>query len=134
MAFNIFKKSASSADAPTRRKEKDIVKETPKIAVVGAKKATRKSIGVSALSLPHITEKAGMLQEQNQYVFRVVPGATKYAVRNSVQAQYGVEVEKVRMISVPSKSIRVGRRMGKKPGYKKAVVTLKEGDTIELGA
>ena len=121
--LNLFKKKPSSVpQSGTTAGREDV------------KKIIRKTIGVSALSLPHITEKAGMLQEQNQYVFRVVPGATKYAVRNSVQAQYGVEVEKVRMITVPSKSIRVGRRMGKKPGYKKAVVTLKEGDTIELGA
>jgi large subunit ribosomal protein L23 len=120
MAFNIFKKSAS-------------VKETPKVAVVEAKKEKRK-ISSFALSLPHITEKAGMLQAQNQYVFKVVPGATKYGVKDSVRAQYGVEVEKVRMITVSSKSIRVGRTMGKRPGYKKAVVTLKEGHKIETSA
>ncbi len=134
MAFNIFKKSASAADAPTRRKEKDAVKETPKVAVVEAKKIARKSVGASALSLPHITEKAAMLGAQNQYVFKVVPGATKYGVRDSVQAQYGVKVAKVRMITIASKSIRVGRTMGKRPGYKKAVVTLQEGHTIEMGA
>ena len=133
MAFNIFKKSASSADAPTRRKEKDTAKETPKVAVVGVKKEKRK-ISSSVLSLPHITEKAGLLQGQNQYVFKVVPRATKYGVKDSVEAHYGVRVLKVRIIRVPSKSIRVGRTMGKRPGYKKAVVTLKEGDKIELGA
>lgn len=111
MAFNIFK-------------QKDVVEETPK-------KIVRKTIGASTLSLPHITEKAGLLQGQNQYVFKVVPGATKYGVRDSVQAQYGVQVAKVRMITVASKSIRVGRRTGERPGYKKAVVTLKEGHTIE---
>mgnify|MGYP001617914272 FL=1 len=123
MAFNIFKKSASAADAPTRRKTEERTKEIPK-----------RIVGVSALSLPHITEKAGVLGAQNQYVFKVVPGATKYGVRNSVEAQYGVEVEKVRMITVSSKSIRVGKRMGERPGYKKAVITLKKGHTIEMGA
>ncbi len=126
MAFNIFKKSASTADAQTRRKEKE-----PEAVI---KKTVRKNVGASALSLPHITEKAAMLGAQNQYVFKVVPGATKYAVRDSVQAQYGVDVEKVRMITVSSKSIRVGKTMGKRPGYKKAVITLKEGHKIEMGA
>ena len=98
------------------------------------KKTVRKSVGASALSLPHITEKAGLLQAQNQYVFKVVPGATKYGVRDSVQSQYGVKVAKVRMITIASKSIRVGMTMGRRPGYKKAVVTLKEGHKIEMGA
>ena len=129
MAFNIFKKKEEVKKAPAREAEKAVAKT----ASVPAKKEKRK-ISSFALSLPHITEKAGMLQAQNQYVFNVVPGATKYGVRNSVQAQYGVEVEKVRMITVASKSIRVGRTMGKRPGYKKAVVTLKEGHTIEMGA
>jgi large subunit ribosomal protein L23 len=123
MAFNIFKKKSSSVpqSGTTAGKEE-------------TKKAVRKSVGVSALSLPHVTEKAGLLQGQNQYVFKVVSGATKYGVRDSVQAQYGVEVAKVRMITVPSKSIRVGKTMGKRPGYKKAVITLKEGYKIEMGA
>ena len=133
MAFNIFKKSASSADAPTRRKEKDTAKETPKVAVVGVKKEKRK-ISSFSLSLPHISEKAGMLQAQNKYVFKVIPGATKYGVRDSIEEQYGVLVEKVAMIHVPAKSIRVGKRLGERPGYKKAVVTLKEGHKIETNA
>lgn len=135
MALNIFKKSASAADARTRRKEKDTVTtaQTPKVSVVKAKKEGKK-VSSFSLSLPHITEKASMLGEQNQYVFKVIPGATKYGVKDSVEAQYGVRVEKVRMITVASKSIRVGRNMGKRPGYKKAVVTLKEGHKIEASA
>lgn len=112
--LNIFKKREEV------KKEK--TKETPKAPVVGA------------LSLPHISEKAGMLQAQNQYVFKVVPGATKHGVKESVEEQYGVLVKKVAMIKVRAKSIRVGRNMGKKPGYKKAIVTLKEGHTIEASA
>ncbi|MDO8474380.1 MAG: 50S ribosomal protein L23 [bacterium] len=132
MAFNIFKKKEEVKKTPIKKQEetKAVVVKT---ASAPAKKEKRK-ISSFALSLPHITEKAGMLQAQNQYVFRVVPGSTKYGVRDSVEAQYGVEVEKVRMITVSSKSIRVGKRMGKRPGYKKAVITLAEGHKIEIGA
>lgn len=119
MAFNIFKKREQAK----QEVKTEIVKETPK-----------RMVGISSLSLPHISEKAGMLQAQNQYVFKVIPGATKYGVRNSIEAQYGVAVEKVRMIRVPSKSIRVGKRMGERQGYKKAVVTLKEGHKIEMAS
>ena len=123
MAFNLFKNKPSSvSQSGTTAGEKEV------------KKTVRKSVGASALSLPHITEKAGLLQAQNQYVFKVVPGATKYGVRDSVQSQYGVKVAKVRMITIASKSIRVGMTMGRRPGYKKAVVTLKEGHKIEMGA
>lgn len=123
MAFNIFKKKPSFVPQSGTTAGKEEIK-----------KVVRKTVGVSVLSLPHITEKAGLLQGQNQYVFKVIPGATKYGVRDSVEVQYGVQVAKVRMIRVPAKSIRVGKNMGKKPGYKKAIVTLKEGHTIEASA
>ena len=123
MAFNLFKNKPSSvSQSGTTAGEKEI------------KKIVRKTVGASALSLPHITEKAAMLRAQNQYVFKVIPGSTKYGVKDSVEAQYGVKVAKVRMITIASKSIRVGRTMGRRPGYKKAVVTLKEGHKIEMGA
>ena len=110
-----------------------MVQETAKAPVVEAKKEKRK-ISSFSLSLPHISEKAGMLQAQNKYVFKVIPGATKYGVRDSIEEQYGVLVEKVAMIRVSAKSIRVGKRMGEKQGYKKAVVTLKEGHKIEIAS
>ena len=127
--LNLFKKKEEAKKISAKEPEKVVAK----VVSVPAKKEKRK-ISSFALSLPHITEKAAMLQGQNQYVFKAVPGATKYGVRESVEAQYGVEVKKVRVITVPSKSIRVGKRMGEKQGYKKAVVTLKEGHKIEIGA
>ena len=134
MAFNIFKKKPfdSAAKDGLAQDKEEAKKAVVKTASAPAKKEKRKSSSF-ALSLPHITEKAAMLQEQNQYVFKVVPGATKYGVKDSVESQYGVEVQKVRMITVSSKSILVGRRMGKRPGYKKAVITLKKGHKIETG-
>lgn len=118
MVFNIFKK------------KKEVIKEAPKAPVVETKKEKRK-ISSFSLSLPHISEKAGMLGAQNKYVFKVIPGATKHGVKESVEEQYGVLVKKVAIIKVLAKSIHVGKGQGQKPGYKKAVVTLKEGHTIE---
>ena len=126
MAFlNIFKKKEEA------KKTEAIAKETPGVPVVVEAKKEKRKISSFSLSLPHISEKAGMLQAQNQYVFKVVPRATKYGVKASVEEQYGVLVKKVAMIQVPSKSIRVGRTVGERQGYKKAVVTLKEGHKIE---
>ena len=122
--LNIFKKKEEA------KKTEAIAKETPGVPVVEAKKEKRK-ISSFSLSLPHISEKAAVLGAQNQYVFKVMPRATKYGVKASVEEQYGVLVKKVAMIQVPSKSIRVGRTVGERQGYKKAVVTLKEGHKIE---
>jgi len=131
MAFNLFKKKEAAKKKVAENKS--VVQETAKAPVVEAKKEKRK-ISSFSLSLPHISEKAGMLQAQNKYVFKVIPGATKYGVRDSIEEQYGVLVEKVAMIRVSAKSIRVGKRMGEKQGYKKAVVTLKEGHKIEIAS
>ena len=127
MAFNLFKNKPSSPATTSKMLAGTAGKGE-------VKKTIPKRVGASCPSLPHITEKAGMLQAQNQYVFKVIPGSTKYGVKDSVEAQYGVKVSKVRMITIASKSIRVGRIMGRRPGYKKAVVTLKEGHKIEMGA
>jgi large subunit ribosomal protein L23 len=137
MVFNIFKRKPPSfvpSESRGTTKGKPSFAKATEGKEEAKKPVSKRTVGVNALSLPHITEKAGALGEQNQYVFKVIPGATKYAVRDSVEAHYGAQVAKVRMITVPSKSIRVGRRMGKRPGYKKAVVTLKQGHTIETGA
>lgn len=127
--FTIFAKKKKA----TEKVNTVAVSPSRSIAFNAAKKEKRK-VSSFSLSLPHITEKARALGEQNQYVFRVVSGATKYGVRDSVEAQYGVQVAKVRIITVPLKSIRVGKRIGQRPGYKKAVVTLTEGHKIETSA
>ena len=83
----------------------------------------------------HITEKAGLLAEQNKYVFRVYPKANKPEVKKSIESLYGVKVESVRIIHCAPKKMRLGKREGfkggLKKGFKKAIVTLKEGDKIE---
>lgn len=81
---------------------------------------------------PHITEKAAQLSKKNQYVFKVSPTANKREIKEAIEKIYGVEVIKVRIINVPSKERRLGRVSGKKGGYKKAIVKIKEGQTIEV--
>jgi len=85
---------------------------------------------------PHITEKAGSLGEQNKYVFKVYPNANKMEVKKAVEALYNTKVKNVNMIHSAPKRRRLGRaqgwRGGLKRGFKKAIVTLKEGEKIEL--
>jgi large subunit ribosomal protein L23 len=67
-----------------------------------------------------------------QYCFRVHPDAHKMQVRQAVEAQFDVEVESVNIVSVPSKPKRRGVNRGRRPGWKKAIVKLREGHTIEI--
>ncbi len=85
------------------------------------------------LIAPVITEKGTVLQEKNnQYLFRVAPRANKIQVREAVEKIFKVHVTGVRTVTVHGKMRRLGRSQGRKPSWKKAIVTLKEGETIEL--
>ncbi len=84
------------------------------------------------LSKPHISEKATLLSEKGFYVFKIASGANKREVKEEVEKKYKVEVVSVRTIKIPSKKKRTGKIEGKKRGYRKAVVKLKKGQTIDL--
>ena len=82
---------------------------------------------------PLITEKLDKAREKfRQYSFIVDRKATKHDVARAVETLFKVTVEGVRTNVVRGKVKRVGRNIGKRPNFKKAVVTLKEGDSIEL--
>lgn len=90
-------------------------------------------IAFRILERPHITEKAINLGQENKYVFKVNQDANKNEVKKAIQELYGVKVEDVNIINIPKKKRRLGRSEGFKSGYKKAVVTVKQGDKIEIG-
>lgn len=82
---------------------------------------------------PLITEKGTLVNEAgNQVVFRVRPDASKFAIREAVEKLFKVKVTKVRTANFLGKSRRVGRAMGQRPAWKKAYVTLAEGQRIDL--
>ena len=82
---------------------------------------------------PLVTEKGTLLLEKaNQVLFRVRPDANKIEVKHAIETLFKVKVEKVRMNRYLGKIRRVGRNMGRLSQWKKAYVTLKEGDKIEL--
>lgn len=84
------------------------------------------------LRKPLVTEKNTVLQEQGKYAFEIARGANKNQVRQAVEKAFGVKVTAVNMMSVSGKMRRVGRREVMTSPWKKAVVTLKPGDKIEL--
>ena len=81
---------------------------------------------------PIVTEKATLLLENNQYVFEVMPKATKPEIKAAIESLFDVKVIGVNTQRPPRKKRRVGRFVGYKPLYKRAVVTLNEGDSIPL--
>jgi len=86
----------------------------------------------SILRKPIVTEKSSLLQEQSKYVFEVSMTANKAQVKGAVQDAFGVNVIGVNIIKVHGKRKRYGPRQVKSRKYKKAIVTLIQGDKIEL--
>lgn len=87
----------------------------------------------SVIIRPLITEKTTQQKEDNhQYVFEVDRDANKIEIKSAVEQLFKVRVLKVRTINVLGKVKRLGRKYGKRPDWKKAIVTLKEGDRIEF--
>lgn len=81
---------------------------------------------------PTITEKSTILQESGKYTFHVAPKANKVEVKQAVEQSFGVTVVNVNITKLHGKRKRYGPRVKKLPDMKKAVVTLKTGDRINL--
>ena len=82
---------------------------------------------------PIITEKGAVLQaEQNKYIFKVDKKANKKEVKEAVEKIYNVTVTKVNIMNNMGKLKRVRYEYGRTPAWKKAIVTLKQGDAIDL--
>ena len=129
-----------------RKKEKDKAKEknAPKISVTpkventvkvessSAKATAGKGFSYNIVKEPHISEKATDLAEKNKYTFKVYNNTNKPEIKKSVEGIYGVNVLDVNIIKAPRKKRRMGRTEGFKKAFTKAVVTVKEGQKIEL--
>ena len=81
---------------------------------------------------PVITEKSMAERANGVYVFKVVKTATKDEIKAAVEKAFGAEVVKVNTLNTKSKRRRVGKYSGRTKTYKKAIVTLKDGSSIEL--
>jgi large subunit ribosomal protein L23 len=84
------------------------------------------------LLAPVVSEKSYSLIEDGKYSFRIHPDAHKTQVRQAVEELFGVKVLGVNIVKVQPKPKRRGLSKGIRPGWKKAVVQLREGDTIEI--
>ncbi len=81
---------------------------------------------------PIVTEQTSLAyQEKGEYVFEVHPDANKQEIREAVERLFNVQVSRVWTMNVRGAQKRVGQSVGRRPHWKKAIVTLRQGDTIE---
>ena len=124
--MSLFSKKVKTEE---KKAEKAVTKTETKTAL----KAAVHGMGVkSVLEQPWFSERATVLAAKGQYVFLVKPEATKPAVREEIERRYGVHVTSVNMITLKGKMKHYGRKMTLRNGIKKAIVTLKAGDKIEI--
>jgi large subunit ribosomal protein L23 len=90
---------------------------------------------MTVLIAPHVTEKTSLaMQNANQYVFRVRRDATKPDIKKAVEMMFGVKVKGVQVVNEPGKTRRFGRHTGRTQDWKKAYVSLNQGQTIDYEA
>jgi large subunit ribosomal protein L23 len=91
---------------------------------------------MSVLIAPHVTEKTSLaMQNNNQYTFRVKRNATKTDIKQAVELMFeGVKVKGVQIVNEPGKTRRFGKLTGRTQDWKKAYVSLVQGQTIDYEA
>jgi len=133
------KKKTSAKSSP--RSVKDVKnKKVTKTAITKGKKAQTKKKNVAqvasgayrVLVKPLISEKATFLSGENKYVFEVTINSTKKEVAQAVKDVYGVNPIKVNIIKVLGTARRYGKVSGRTKNRKKAIVTLSEGESLQL--
>ncbi len=81
---------------------------------------------------PVITEKSMNERNNNVYTFKVVKDATKDEIKQAIEKAFNVEVVKINTLNTKSKKRRVGKYAGRTKTYKKAIVTLKDGSSLDI--
>jgi len=119
-------KSTAAKAKPEEKKE-----EAPKPAVYVTRETGH---AYKILVRPLVTEKTTALQQMGQYAFEVAKDANKMEVRKAVKSVYGVTPTAVRVITVLGKPVRARSGMSRRSSWRKAIVTLKKGDRIDLFA
>ena len=138
--FDIFKKKKKVEEKKEKKEKKAKVKPIEKMekklvekpVLKEPRKRKRMEGAYRVLKTPHITEKATDLMKNNQYIFKVYENTNKQEVKKAVESVYGVDVISVQIINIPRKRKRLGKNSGWKKGGKKAIVSIKKGQEIEI--
>lgn len=127
--FNILKKKPVAKKAVKKEIKPKPVKETAVVPLTSKKESASAH---RILKHAHVTEKANDLTGFNQYVFNVYERANKTEIKKAVGEVYGAKVVSVKIINIHPKERRLGKITGWSKGYKKAIVKLAKGQTIEI--
>ena len=134
--FNFFQKKKKDNRPDSSRGSKvkvsDIKPDTSSISKKEEDTETKKSANTPQNMIMHISEKSSDLGAKNSYVFKIEKNLNKPIVKKSVEKHYGVKVESVHILNTGEKKRIRGNTIGYKPGYKKAIVKLKEGHAINF--
>lgn len=122
--------------AESRRAEEKVASDNQQTTTVPAVKLPKGEDAYSyqVILRPIVAEKGGFLEKQGKYLFKVAENVNKVEIKKAIEKLYKVKVEKVHILNMPSKFRQVGKHEGRRPGFKKAIVTLKHGDKIEVAA
>jgi large subunit ribosomal protein L23 len=130
-------KEAVKPKQKTEQKEltqKEVVKEKTsapkKVDKISSKEDTKNAYKI--LVKPLISEKAADIGKLNKYVFAVNIKANKQEIKKAITAVYGIKPIKINIIKMQGKRVNFGRRSGRRNDWKKAVVTLPQGKSIEI--
>jgi len=132
--MGIFSKSKTKTalKKPVEEKEEKTTQVASRESGVASEATSAVRRATDLLSSPRVSEKAAILTSSGTYVFNVPISANKITVRKAVEKQYKVNVVRVNMVRGEGKIVRRGRISGRRSDWKKALVTLKTGQKIEL--
>lgn len=141
----VAKKTVVQSEAPAKKTtKKKVVEHDHEHAEAEHKKpkaATKSTVAVAAdsqsfkvLVRPLVTEKSAIAEGSGKYSFVVAKSASKDQIKSAVAEIYGVKPESVNVSNTQGRQVRFGRTMGRRSDYKKAIVTLPKGKTIDIHA
>lgn len=124
----IFLKKRKKLSLLQKKKEAEVKKEEvrPKV------KREETGQAYKILIRPLITEKTSFLGQYNQYVFEITPKANKIEIARAFKNLYGIKPISINIMKIKGKEVRYGRTSGRTKNRKKAVITLKQGEKIEV--
>lgn len=137
---DLLKKATEGAPKKTAAKKAAVSKRATKkeegtentAPAAQAKEAVVNMFASAFLVRPHVSEKAALLKERGVYTFDVPVVAEKVAIKKAVEALYGVKVLDVRTVRHAGKPVYRGKRVSARNTWKKAIVTLAKGQTLDL--
>jgi len=130
------KKTAKPSDVQVDKNEsmKELYTEETKTSVKknDIKKSTEHGNAYRVLIKPLVTEKGTNLSAENKYLFEVSNDANKISVAGAIEEVYGVKPTNVNIVNIQGKRVRFGRSFGRRKDWKKAIITLPEGASINV--